>query len=65
MDTSLPAEKLSTDDIVLQASQQLSSEFPYNVDSNSGNTIGISEVFLAFPHRLMLNEIWCTQAGDR
>ena len=32
LDTSLPADKISTDDIVLEASQQLSSEFPFNLD---------------------------------
>ncbi|KAF8808842.1 aryl-alcohol oxidase-like protein [Phlegmacium glaucopus] len=41
VNTSLPSENVSTDNRVLQASQQLSSEFPFNLDYNSGNTIGI------------------------
>ncbi|KAF8797579.1 aryl-alcohol oxidase-like protein [Phlegmacium glaucopus] len=41
VNTSLPAQLVSTDNIILQASQQLSSEFPFNLDFNSGNTIGI------------------------
>ena len=44
MDTSLPAQLIGTDSRVLQATQQLSSEFPFNLDVNSGNTIGISEI---------------------
>jgi len=38
---SLPSDNVSTDNRILQASQQLSSEFPFNLDFNSGNTIGI------------------------
>ena len=53
VDTSLPAETIPTDNLVLQTSKLLSSEFPFNLDYNSGNTIGIGEHFLAFPPRLI------------
>ena len=44
VDTSLPAHIIGTDHRVLQATQQLSSEFPFNLDQNSGNTIGVGKV---------------------
>jgi hypothetical protein len=44
LDTSLPAQMIETDNRVLQATQQLSSEFPFNLDFNSGDTIGIGKV---------------------
>lgn len=44
VNTSLPALVIGTDNRVLQATQQLSSDFPFNLDSNSGNTIGIGKV---------------------
>ncbi|KAL5484794.1 hypothetical protein ACEPAI_7436 [Sanghuangporus weigelae] len=37
----LPGTLQPTDDLVLNASTQLSSEFPFNLDYNSGNTIGV------------------------
>ncbi|KAF8797716.1 hypothetical protein BYT27DRAFT_7125001 [Phlegmacium glaucopus] len=42
--TSLAAQQVSTDNLVLQGSQQLSSEFSFKLDYNSGNTICIGEV---------------------
>ncbi|THH18790.1 hypothetical protein EW146_g2256 [Bondarzewia mesenterica] len=39
---SLPGHLLPTDDRVLNASAELSDDFPFNLDFNSGNTIGIS-----------------------
>ena len=44
VNTSLPADTLSPDNRVLQATQQLSSNFPFNVDYNSGETIGLGKV---------------------
>lgn len=44
VNTSLPAEAIGTDNRVLKATQQLSSEFPFNLDYDSGNTIGIGKV---------------------
>ena len=44
MNTSLPAEIIGTDNRVSKATQQLSSEFPFNLDFDSGNTIGIGKV---------------------
>ena len=38
---SLPGFPQATDDMVLKATQQLPDEFPYNVDFNSGNPLGI------------------------
>lgn len=43
--TSLPGLRLHTDEKVLNASAQLSTEYPYNHDVNSGDTIGISMSF--------------------
>ncbi|KAL5528041.1 hypothetical protein ACEPAF_7177 [Sanghuangporus sanghuang] len=37
----LPGTLQPTDDLVLNASTQLSNEFPFNLDYNSGNTIGV------------------------
>lgn len=54
MNTSLPAQTIGTDNRVLQATRQLSSEFPFNLDYNSGNTIGISKV-LGLSPQTMLN----------
>ncbi|EIM83807.1 alcohol oxidase [Stereum hirsutum FP-91666 SS1] len=44
LQTSLPEYPLATDAMVLNASQELSDEFPYNADYNSGDMIGISWV---------------------
>lgn len=41
MQTSLPEYPLATDAMVLNASQELSDEFPYNADYNSGDMIGM------------------------
>jgi hypothetical protein len=41
--TSVAGLRLPTDDRILGASAELSSEFPFNGDPNSGNTIGISQ----------------------
>jgi choline dehydrogenase-like flavoprotein len=40
--SSVPGYHVSTDGRVLSASQQLSAEFPFNHDENSGNMIGLS-----------------------
>ena len=45
VNTSLPAHRVSTDSRVLKASKELSSQFPFNLDYNSGNTIGIGKSF--------------------
>lgn len=41
--TSLPGLRLRTDGYILNASAQLSTEYQYNRDMNSGDTIGISK----------------------
>ena len=38
---SLPGVGRPTDDLVLNATAQLSDEFPFNLDFNSGDTIGV------------------------
>lgn len=43
---SLTGHLLPTDDRVLDTSAQLSREFPFNLDSNSGNTIGVGTVYM-------------------
>lgn len=40
---STAGELLETDGPILNASAELSAEFPYNEDANSGDSIGISE----------------------
>ena len=49
---SLPAQVIGTDNRVLQATQQLSSEFPFNIDYNSGDTIGIGKALDLFPLKI-------------
>ena len=49
---SLPAQLIGTDNRVLQATQQLSSEFPFNIDYNSGDTIGIGKALDLFPLKI-------------
>ncbi|KAI0339469.1 aryl-alcohol oxidase-like protein [Trametopsis cervina] len=44
---SVPGYHVSTDDRVLQATRELSSEFPFNRDINSGDTIGIGVIQIA------------------
>ena len=39
--TSVSAFKVATDDRVIGTTQQLPTEFPFNLDQNSGSTIGI------------------------
>lgn len=51
--TSEPNVLLSADDRVVRASNQLSDEFPFNLDFNSGDTIGIGAVILKFRSILM------------
>lgn len=43
---SLPGQLLPTDQRTIDTSQQLSDEFPFNVDYNSGHTIGIGQYYL-------------------
>ena len=43
MDISVPGEPLALDPIALSASAQLPEQFPFNLDYNSGDTIGFSE----------------------
>ncbi|KAJ3970847.1 GMC oxidoreductase-domain-containing protein [Lentinula raphanica] len=37
----LPGQLLPTDELAIDASNELSNEFPFNLDYNSGNTIGL------------------------
>lgn len=43
---SLPGQLLPTDNIIISATSELSDEFPYNEDYNSGDTIGIGMSFI-------------------
>ena len=43
VDISVPGEPLALDPIALSASAQLPEQFPFNLDYNSGDTIGFSE----------------------
>ena len=43
VDISVPGQSLALDSIALSASSQLPAQFPFNLDYNSGDTIGFSE----------------------
>lgn len=46
---SLGGYPLPADDAIMKTTQQLSSEFPFNKDMNSGNPLGVGESPEYFP----------------
>ena len=57
MDISVPGASLAIDPRGLAASAELPQQFPFNLDYNSGDTIGLSEPFL-FTFARKLSDMW-------
>ena len=43
IDISIRGAEMSIDDMVVEATQQIPSEFPFNVDMNSGKPLGVGK----------------------